>query len=260
VEERTRGQEEVDMSRSRIRVAQAIGLAAGAPLGWLALRRLRGAPPAEELKEHPGLYSYLLTGTALAFSFFGYHIGKREERLLATNRRLDALSITDALTGLHNVRYFRERLREEHAGLERGEGPLALVLFDIDHFKQVNDRHGHPAGDRVLAMIGDVFSSYARHRETAARVGGEEFALLLPGRTVREACQAAERIRRAAAERTVFIEPRGPTLRVTLSAGVAGRDPGPDHTEESLYADADRALYKAKERGRDRVEVAHPSQ
>ena len=247
------------MSRSRMRVAQALGLATGAPLGWLALRRLRGTPPAEELRGNPGLYSYLLTGTALAFSFFGYHIGKREERLFRTNQMLDALAITDALTGLHNVRYFRERFREEHAGLERGEGPLALVLFDIDHFKQVNDRYGHPAGDKVLAMIGDVFSSYARHRETTARVGGEEFALLLPGRTVREACQAAERIRRAVAERTVFIEPRGPTLSVTLSAGVAGRSAGPDDTEESLYADADRALYEAKEQGRNRVVVAGPS-
>ncbi len=198
-----------------------------------------------------------------AFAAFGYLLGRNEKQLLRANRRLDEMALTDALTGLRNTRYFWSRLAEEHAGQERGEAPLAIILFDIDHFKAVNDRYGHPAGDEVLAMVGNVFERSARHRETAARVGGEEFALLLPGQDGPRAVEAAERIRKVIEGRTVFAPDSGEVIRVTVSAGVASTADESELSSEELYAAADRALYAAKEAGRNRVVLAdgasHPA-
>jgi diguanylate cyclase (GGDEF)-like protein len=240
------------------RVAQGIGLALGAPLGWLAIRAATGASPLVELTAHRALYAYLTLATAAAFAASGWLLGRKEARLRELMASLEQLATMDPLTGLHNRRFFDERLRLENALAERGARPLTLVMFDIDHFKEVNDRHGHLAGDRVLAAIGGALRGAARTGEVAARFGGEELALLLPGCGSAEGERAAERVRSLAVAAVEGAAVLPPSHAPSLSAGVATRSIGRAGTPETLLAAADRALYRAKELGRDRVEVASP--
>jgi diguanylate cyclase (GGDEF)-like protein len=237
-----------------LRAAQGAGLSFGAPLGWLATRVAAGASPTAELARHAGLYAYLALATAAAFAAFGWLLGLQERRLRELLAKLEELATTDPLTGLYNRRFFDERLRLESALAERGTRPLALVMFDIDGFKQVNDRFGHATGDRVLEVIGSALRASTRTGEVAARIGGEELALLLPGCSLDEGRQAAERVRALALAAMRREEALPPSAIPTMSAGVAYRYPstgGP----AGLMADADRALYAAKRQGRDRVEV-----
>ena len=156
----------------------------------------------------------------------------------------EGLALLDPLTGLPNRRAFDARLGEEVARAERTGRPLSLVLLDLDHFKRINDRHGHPAGDAVLVEAGRRLSSAARPGDVLARVGGEEFAWLLPEALPEEAVAAADRARAALSGRGF---PRG--LRVTASAGVC--DLAAAGGGEPLYRLADEALYSAKAYGRD---------
>ena len=152
----------------------------------------------------------------------------------------------DHLTGLPNARAFHERLEAEIRRSRRDGTAMSLVLIDVDHFKQVNDGHGHEVGDLVLAEVARRLAAVARTGEMVARIGGEEFAWILPGAEARGAFAAAERGRSAIAGRP--IEPVG---RVTVSAGVCELGPGADAAAE-LFRGADSALYEAKARGRDR--------
>jgi diguanylate cyclase (GGDEF)-like protein/PAS domain S-box-containing protein len=171
-----------------------------------------------------------------------------------TRRRLAQSAVTDPLTGLANRRAFDERLAAEIARARRHGRPLALVMVDIDEFKRVNDTHGHQAGDRVLRAVADALAATTREGEIVARVGGEEFAWLLPDAAVGDAFRAAERARAGVAATTV--EPVG---AVTVSAGVA--DLLAAGGAEDLVARADRALYAAKSSGRDRTvaDVGEPA-
>jgi diguanylate cyclase (GGDEF)-like protein len=158
-------------------------------------------------------------------------------------RELEALATTDSMTGLYNHRVFQERLREE---LERGqeEGtPVALILVDVDRFKQYNDSFGHPAGDQALKIVARVLKENVREGDLAARYGGEEFAAILPNTDAEEAVQLAERIRHAC-EATAF-----PNREVTLSIGVAAGTGDAGETIEQ----ADQGLYLAKHGGRNQV-------
>ncbi len=240
--------------RACVRAAQGACLAVGAPLGWLAIRLAAGVSPAVELAEHPGLYAYLFFASVAAFAAFGALLGSQEEQLLEANRRLDELSLTDALTGLRNVRYFRARLQEELADAARTGRPLSLLIVDLDHFKSVNDRFGHPAGDRLLEAIAAGMRSVARQGETVARLGGEEFGFLLPDTGEEGARAAAERVRGAVASSRGGLN--GRTAAVTASVGIAVA-PGPANPD-MLYRAADRALYEAKRLGRDRAVVGAP--
>ncbi len=179
-----------------------------------------------------------------------------ERELLEANRKLGQLAYTDELTGLHNSRYFWSRLREEHANASRNDTTLAVVLFDLDDFKQINDEYGHLVGDAVLALVGRVFRRTARQGETVARVGGEEIALLLRGGGAREAAGAAGRIRREIERNANVPDGCGGTVRVTASAGAATTAECCGVDVEELYVQADRALYAAKRAGRNRVAVA----
>ena len=234
------------------RALQGFVLALGAPAGWLCLRVIDGHQILGELQQHTGLYLYLLAPTAIVFAGFGALLGIREERLAAANAQLSADALTDALTGVRNLRYFNVRLDEEQAVCERDGTDLSLLMVDLDHFKLVNDRYGHPEGDRLLRAVGLAISSVIRAGETAARVGGEEFALLLPGADGREALAAAERVRASVA--AVQLHPsHGGTIHVTVSVGCASSADLGTWDAASLYWAADEAMYAAKAQGRDQA-------
>jgi len=164
--------------------------------------------------------------------------------------RLRAEADLDALTGLANRRRFRISLNHELERWRRYGVPCALLLLDIDLMKGINDKYGHTAGDLVLSFVADSLNEFTRDNDTAARVGGEEFTLLLAGATAEKAEAVAERLRIAIS--STSIEGVGV---VTVSIGVAAC-PAHANTERALYAASDRALYAAKNAGRDRVEVA----
>ena len=232
-------------------------MAAGAPLGWLVLQTILGYPPGAAAPGQQALYLYMLIGSVVAFGVFGFLLGEREDRLLAINRTLDDLAVTDSLTGLRNARYFHTRFEEEKAESVRSGEPLAFVIIDLDHFKQVNDRYGHAVGDEVLANAARAISSITRHGETVARIGGEEFGLLLPGSTTDAALEVAERVRRAIIEtETPLPGPADGKVRMTASAGVVSTAESPGAGTRELYQAADQALYRAKAEGRNRIVVA----
>ena len=239
--------------RAWLRASQGALLASGAPLGWLGLRLLGGASPFDELAAHTGLYVYLWAATTVAFAVFGTLLGGREDALFALNATLAERAVTDSLTGLRNHQFFFARLDEELARHRRDGKPLSLVVIDIDHFKRVNDDHGHLAGDRMIAAVADAGRKVLRREETFARLGGEEFGILLPGLEQAEALQVAERVQKAIANACVTSQD-GAVLRVTISLGVASAVQDSSDAAE-LYARADAALYDAKQRGRDQIAV-----
>ena len=165
---------------------------------------------------------------------------------------LSRVAHSDALTGLPNRRAIRLRFGEESARAARTERKFAMALFDIDHFKQVNDRHGHATGDEVLKAVANALTGAKRGEEVLARIGGEEFLILLAQQSAEGAREAAERLRSAA--RRAVVDAEAGELRVTVSGGVAlYPDDGGDW--DHLFAAADRRLYAAKRGGRDRVEA-----
>lgn len=159
----------------------------------------------------------------------------------------------DALTGLYNRRYLEETLTREIERARRQQGTLAAIMLDVDFFKRFNDNYGHEAGDVVLAAIGRLLGKNIRASDVACRYGGEEFTILLPDTDAAQAAERAELIRRAAHEMVLEYDKKLPA--VTLSLGVA-EFPLHGETGATLLAAADAALYRAKENGRDRVEVA----
>ena len=178
----------------------------------------------------------------------------------AVNRaRLMRAGITDFLTGWHNRRYLQQRLKEELARAQRGNGSIACLMIDIDRFKSINDGYGHLAGDNALKEIAHRVESQIRSMDTAARFGGDELAILLPEASAAEASKLAERIREVIAaapfQLTAQIE-----RTLTVSVGVAAVRPGRHDADlkavaDRLLADADAALYRAKALGRNRVQT-----
>ena len=169
------------------------------------------------------------------------------------NRRLAELATTDPLTGLCNRRRFLEALAAALRAAQRHRGPTSILILDVDHFKAYNDAHGHPAGDEALRVVAGVLRGCRRPEDVPARLGGEEFVVLLPATDATDAAVVAERLR-------AEIESAPWTLRrVTASVGVAtGGDAGVADLD-ALIAAADRALYRAKREGRNRVERADPA-
>jgi diguanylate cyclase (GGDEF)-like protein len=177
--------------------------------------------------------------------------------VLANLRNLAVAEIraaTDGLTGLPNKRAATDAMKRVFAQASTTGSPLALLLLDLDHFKQINDQRGHAVGDQVLANVGAVLRSVLRTGDFAGRNGGEEFAVLLPDTEIPAAIEIAERVRAAIAE----ISLPGTDVSVTVSIGVGGF---PDHasTLDRLERLADAALYVAKRHGRNRVELAEPA-
>jgi two-component system cell cycle response regulator len=173
-----------------------------------------------------------------------------QERLQANYRRSLSLALTDELTGLYNRRYVFAHLNELLARIPGG-GDTAVMLFDIDHFKQVNDRHGHPAGDVVLHELAGRALRQVRSVDLVGRIGGEEFIVVMPETNLGGATIVAERVRAAVADEMFMLEGKR-TLPVTVSIGVAVTGERDDRLEDLLKR-ADDALYAAKNGGRNRV-------
>ena len=225
-----------DTGGGRIRLA-ALSTAALAAPAVLVVQYLRG-----ELRDVPAIAAacallFLLTIARLAV-------------LLVDQRRL---AITDALTGLHTRRFFEAQLPLELARARRAGSGAAVFIIDVDRFKSINDRYGHPSGDLVLVEIAARLRGAARTGDVLARYGGEEFALLVPGCPAEELTGIAERLRQRVAMQPITICPEAQVV-VTVSVGTACY---PLHAEEpeALVAAADRALYAAKATGRDRIVV-----
>jgi diguanylate cyclase (GGDEF)-like protein len=162
------------------------------------------------------------------------------------------LATSDGLTGVANHRKFQERLAEEFERANRQKGTFSLIMLDVDHFKQINDRFGHPAGDQVLKQTAEILKGMMRKVDTVARYGGEEFALLLPNAGRREAAKLADRIRSAIAAHS--FETEASPISVTVSLGVANF-PEDTRKRQELLAAADQALYAAKKAGRNRTSL-----
>ncbi|MFC4348976.1 GGDEF domain-containing protein [Kordiimonas lipolytica] len=228
------------------RTLQGMIMGSGAPLGWACIQLLRGINLRTDISENLPLYLYMLFGTMLVFAVFGSYVGKQESLM-------QQRSLRDTLTGLYNLRHFRDRLDAEIIDARRQGTPLSLVFFDLDHFKRVNDTYGHGAGDMVLLAVAECVSGVLRRNELLARVGGEEFAVLLPHTSLEQATQLAERLREVMHELTVTVD--GTTeLSVTMSLGVVTL--ATDEGAKSFAERADAAMYEAKRLGRDRVFTA----
>lgn len=182
---------------------------------------------------------------------------ERTQQLVLLRQKIDLLRADadlDSLTGLANRRRFRVALSREVERWRRYRVPCALLMLDIDHLKSINDRFGHPAGDVVIRQIAQTLKEVSRDNDTAARLGGEEFALVLAGVDMQKAVAAGARLRAVLGAKRV--EGIG---TVTVSIGVAGC-PESATSERALYSASDEALYVSKNAGRDRVSVAPPLQ
>ncbi len=179
-------------------------------------------------------------------------IKRLQDELEEKNRELEQLSIRDGLTGLFNHRHIHEELHEEFERAQRSQDPLAVAMFDLDHFKRVNDTYGHQAGDQVLKRLSSILCDTAREIDKLGRYGGEEFIAILPDTDIQAAETFAGRVRESV-ESQDFHTGAGEVLEMTISAGVAAY-PHP-HVEEAkaLVERADVALYAAKRHGRNRV-------
>jgi len=230
-------------------------VSAGHRIGTVIAQVARPRPPqlagASGARETAAVYRRVEEGGALALTALMLLTFVLARPLLRTLRRTELRageSRVDALTEIPNRRALEETLAAEIARAQRFEHELAVVLLDLDHFKETNDTHGHAAGDQLLREVARLLASSARQGDTVARWGGEEFVAVLPETSREGALQLAERLRVAIGRVTLG------AMHASASCGIASLVPG-DSTETILAA-ADAALYRAKENGRNRTEVA----
>jgi diguanylate cyclase (GGDEF)-like protein len=182
---------------------------------------------------------------------------ENEYLLEIKSQELVRLSNTDVLTGLHNRRYFDEEFEKEWNRSKRNNNMLSIILFDIDHFKNVNDTFGHQAGDEYLKKTAETLNAvFKRDYDIVARYGGEEFIVLLAGIDADHARQMAENVRKMI--ESMIIDHRGKKVGATISAGIICCIPNLNTIPDSIISCADQALYMAKQEGRNRVAVYTP--
>jgi len=184
-----------------------------------------------------------------------YWTALENERLLEEkSRELEIASRTDVLTGLYNRRYFDELFELEWGLSSRRRTPLTLLIGDLDHFKNVNDTYGHPAGDDYLKLISrHIRQVFQRETDVVARYGGEEFVVLLPDRDAEQTRELAQRLREKIAG--TVMEYNGKEIQTTISQGVTSCVPAPGMDRDQLLTRADNALYEAKHAGRNKIVV-----
>jgi diguanylate cyclase (GGDEF)-like protein len=230
------------------RLPDPLYLLLGRPLRWLAIPlAARGDLFGVLMLAGGGVGSQAAAGIAAVFA---RHAAAAYDNALLF-RQVEQLATTDGLTGIHNRRHFMEQAARELAGAHRHRRPVAAIMLDIDHFKQVNDSYGHAAGDEVIRVVAERLTSALRREDLLGRYGGEEFALLIRNDEV-GALALAERLRQSVQD-AVVLTPDGP-VQVTISVGVSMCLPT-DAAPEQLLARADAALYTAKQEGRNRVAV-----
>jgi two-component system chemotaxis response regulator CheY len=186
----------------------------------------------------------------------GERLLRHEARLAAAQRQAEQLAMRDALTGLLNRRAIEDQARAELNRLRRGTGAASLILLDLDHFKTINDTHGHAAGDEALRQVARLLEQQLRSYDQVGRWGGEEFLVLLPDASLEEACRVAERLRAGLAGLLISLDGSA-LVQVSASLGVATltAERAQSVALEQLLDEADRALYCAKRDGRNRVSV-----
>src|SRR5690606_2939497 len=185
-----------------------------------------------------------------------YWLGQRSRLLLEERaRQLEVLSLTDTLTQIPNRLYFERRLAMEWASARRAHLPLSVAIIDLDHFKTINDTHGHPFGDECLKAAANALQNeLLRTTDEVARYGGEEFIVLLPQVSLEGAVAVAQRLRDCIGD--LLVSHGGTSTRMTCSIGVACALPAQTGSAHELIKAADLALYEAKQQGRNRV-MAH---
>ncbi len=200
------------------------------------------------------LYSAYLVLITLRGNHEYWKALENENLLEEKSRELEKASRTDVLTGLYNRRYFDELFELEWGLSSRRKTPLTLLICDIDHFKKVNDTHGHQAGDAYLKLVSSHLQGiFQRESDVVARYGGEEFVVLLPDRDAEQTRDLAERFRKNIAE--AVLEYQGEKIQTTISTGISSCIPGSDMTRDAFLTRADDVLYEAKDSGRNMTVV-----
>lgn len=171
------------------------------------------------------------------------------------HKELYKMAVVDPVTSVYNKRYFQERIKEELSLARRSKGGLALIMIDIDHFKGVNDTHGHLAGDMVLHQVAALIHGDIRQEDLLARYGGEEFAVIVRGGTEEQTVQLAERMRKTVESASITFEEK--TIPITISLGVAAISEAQDYADtNALIQAADERLYYSKQHGRNKTTSA----
>ncbi len=210
-----------------------------------------------KLHEHHELLETLVSERTVALQATNRRLEKAKLKLQQANARLHQLARVDELTDVGNRRAFEERLGLEWRRQQREKKPLALMICDVDHFKQYNDHYGHQAGDECLVRIADALRScFQRASEFVARYGGEEFAAIVPGADLDQATERAGAFLEKVRELRIDHAGRGAGQVVTISIGVTSTIPERATHSDELVEAADAALYRAKQNGRDRFEIA----
>ena len=211
--------------------------------GWAVLTTIHDVNPAQSM-----LFS--LTPLALVLATLGMVVMTKER----ADERNRTLALVDELTGLPNRRYAQQTLLQHLAQAQRAQRPLSLLMLDIDHFKGVNDSHGHLSGDKVLKQLAEIIRSRVRVQDMVGRWGGEEFVVILPDTDADGAGALAEQLR-AEVQQARFSSLSGQPIALTISIGVHALHHNDGNGLETMVGMADRALYRAKAHGRNRVEA-----
>ena len=215
---------------------------------WLLLRPLRSLTRAVKTYRDEGQPVRMFSKADDEIGVLATAVTSMVAEVETLMQKLRHQAMTDPLTGLGNRRWLSERVAQELARAERQAEPISVILFDLDKFKTINDSHGHDVGDQVLVAAGEIATNYVRPYDLAARIGGEEFCIVLPKTTETEAADIAERLRAALAKTTVTPLAQG---RLTASFGVYQGEAGESFAK--MLRVADTLLYDAKQGGRNRV-------
>lgn len=202
------------------------------------------------------LYNVMIWPACLMAIYAQYQFDQMFRRVFVYREQINELAMKDGLTGLANRRHFHERANESLSQAKRHGRQLCVLALDLDHFKSINDRHGHSGGDDALRFFADVLSAQLREGDIGGRTGGEEFGVILPDASAQTGIAVAERIRKATEGAAAATRSTGERIPLTVSIGVASF-PRSGDTLEQLLHQADALLYAAKNAGRNQV-VGHP--